>query len=742
MKFFYQLFTVFFLCMMCSCFNLHFSLAQPSGLMVNFLREPSDALITDATPSFCWIVSGYEEGITQSAYQILVGDDSLNVAAGKGNRWNSGKVACNSSCNIFYKGQLLEPYRKYWWAVKYWTNKGDEGLYSRPQAFITGNINKKDTISHWDNKPDGTWRLEDRQHARFHKKAPETLWEMNPGHYIADFGKAAFATLQLSFYSYHSGDTVHVNLAERGTHNHLPHKKPGITSIAYKETFIITKEGWHTYTVQLPRYISHYPNSQVLAGHMPEVLPFRYAEIINVPSSLDRNDVNQLALYYYFDDEASHFVSSNKNINQVWELCKYTLKATPFLSLYADGNRERMPYEADAYIQQLGHYSVDRDYGIARYTWQFLLFNASWPTEWQTHTLMMAWKDYIYTGNAEWLKKYYPHLRAKTLMALEDKHGLISTRTGKVTDEFLASIHYRGNHLRDIVDWPPGRPSPKEGTTGWRNKLTAAGERDNYEFKDYNTVVNAFYYHGIETMRNIAHVVGNKKDEKMLSKKLKKLRKSFNNHFFDEVKGVYIDGIGSSHASLHANMFPLAFGLVDEEHVSSVIDHIKSKGMVCSVYGAQYLLEGLFDHGEGSYAMQLMTSEGKRSWMNMIKVGATMTTEAWDEMYKPNLTWNHAWGSAPANILVRKVAGIEPALPGFQKVTVRPRLALLNVASFKTPTIVGHVHVNWELKDGVYHVKVAIPENMEAEMKLPGSKQVSIPSGQYVFEVDEKNIID
>jgi hypothetical protein len=33
----------------------------------------------------------------------------------------------------------------------------------------------------------------------------------------------------------------------------------------------------------------------------------------------------------------------------VWELCRYTLKATPFLALYADGNRERMPYEADAH---------------------------------------------------------------------------------------------------------------------------------------------------------------------------------------------------------------------------------------------------------------------------------------------------------------------------------------------------------------------------------------------------------
>jgi hypothetical protein len=33
-------------------------------------------------------------------------------------------------------------------------------------------------------------------------------------------------------------------------------------------------------------------------------------------------------------------------------------------SIYVDGDRERIPYEADAYINMLSHYAVDSEYSI------------------------------------------------------------------------------------------------------------------------------------------------------------------------------------------------------------------------------------------------------------------------------------------------------------------------------------------------------------------------------------------
>ena len=102
------------------------------------------------------------------------------------------------------------------------------------------------------------------------------------------------------------------------------------------------------------------------------------------------------------------------------------------------------------------------------------------------------------------------------------------------------------------------------------------------------------------------------------------------------------------HTSLPANLFPLAFGLVPESHRRKVVDFIESPrhGMQ-RLSPTVYLLESLYDAGAEQAALDLMTSDSDRSWLNMIRVGSTVTTEAWDIKYKKNSGWTHAWSSSP-----------------------------------------------------------------------------------------------
>jgi hypothetical protein len=117
-----------------------------------------------------------------------------------------------------------------------------------------------------------------------------------------------------------------------------------------------------------------------------------------------------------------------------------------------------------------------------------------------------------------------------------------------------------------------------------------------------------------------------------------------------------------------------------------------------------------------------MRSNSRRSWLNMIRVGSTMTTEAWDEYYKPNLTWNHAWGSAPANIIARKLMGIEPLEPGYRKIRIRPQPGDLEWAEIRTPTIAGTVQCSWRHGPaGRFELEVTIPANTAGEVWLPSS---------------------
>ena len=109
--------------------------------------------------------------------------------------------------------------------------------------------------------------------------------------------------------------------------------------------------------------------------------------------------------------------------------------------------------------------------------------------------------------------------------------------------------------------------------------------------------------------------------------------------------------------------------------------------MACSVYGAQYLMEALYKAGEADYALDLMTATHDRSWYNMIKIGATITLEAWDMKYKPNADWNHAWGAAPANIIPRCMWGIQPKTAGFGVVEIKPQMGKLRNSSIVLPTM-------------------------------------------------------
>ena len=166
-------------------------------------------------------------------------------------------------------------------------------------------------------------------------------------------------------------------------------------------------------------------------------------------------------------------------------------------------------------------------------------------------------------------------------------------------------------------------------------------------------------------------------------------------------------------------MFALAFGLVKEKDVPRVLDFIRSRGMACSVYGAQFLLDALYAVGDYDHALSLLTSREKRSWAKMLDCGTTITYEAWDDTFKPNQDWNHAWGAAPANILPRHIAGVEPLEPGCRTISVAPKTSSLKRVDATVPTIRGEVKVSIDNAPGCYKLKVTIPANTKAQVSLP-----------------------
>lgn len=671
-------------------------------LTADDISDYTFAAIRSSRPTFGWIVPDCGRATRQKSYRIVLSDNMKDAFARRGNVWDSGTVRSAQSVAVEYGGNCLEPDRLYFWSVQVATDRGGRSEWSDIQSFRTASELEQYAPSY---RPQV--RREELA-ARIERLDSETT--------LLDFGRASFASLRVSLESATGGDTVYVAIGEAMKQGRID-PRPGGT-IRYYRYPVVLQRGHRTYDI-IPAHDARNtgPQAVLMPDYIGEVAPFRYCQIENYAGSVGADDVVRLTVTYPFDTRASHFVSDNAALNEVWDMCRYTIEATSALGIYIDGDRERIPYEADAIINQLGHYAVDREYAMARRTSEYLLQHPTWPTEWILQALIIAWNDYLYTGDLRSVEQNYDLLSARTLRSLRRDNGLISTRIDDTVsiDAFRRSIRFNGN-ISDIVDWPRG------------------SEDDNYVFTPYNTVVNAFHYRAMQLLARMADALGRHDEARELNSYCDAFRHTFNATMIDPTTGTYRDGIDTDHRSLHANLFPLAFGLVPEEYERSVVDYIRSRGMACSVYAAQFLLDGLYDMAEGDYALHLLTKDDIRSWRNMIRAGATITFEAWDNSFKPNQDWNHAWGAAPADIIPMRLVGVRPLTPSAATIEVRPQTASLRHVTAAVPTIRGTVEVDIDRTDNLYRMRVRIPANTDARILLPA------PDHKYILRRDGRRI--
>ncbi|WP_233268896.1 alpha-L-rhamnosidase [Mucilaginibacter lacusdianchii] len=100
------------------------------------------------SPRLSWLMKDNRQSAAQSAYQVIVGTDSVEVQNSNGNAWNSNKVNSSQSL-INYNGKPLQPFTKYFWAVSLWDKDGNKLPQSSINSFETGMMK----MDNWH----GTW---------------------------------------------------------------------------------------------------------------------------------------------------------------------------------------------------------------------------------------------------------------------------------------------------------------------------------------------------------------------------------------------------------------------------------------------------------------------------------------------------------------------------------------------------------------------------------------------------------
>ncbi len=119
-------------------------------------------------------------------------------------------------------------------------------------------------------------------------------------------------------------------------------------------------------------------------------------------------------------------------------------------------------------------------------------------------------------------------------------------------------------------------------------------------------------------------------------------------------------------------------------------------------------------------------------WRAMLDLGLT----TWAEQPEPTRSDSHAWSAHPTVDLLRIVAGIEPAVPGFAEVRIRPHLGALSTLSASVPTPRGTVSVSYARGAGSVNANVVLPRGMTGTIAI-GAGPVQLHEGRNVVTLPD-----
>lgn len=454
-----------------------------------------------------------------------------------------------------------------------------------------------------------------------------------------------------------------------------------------------------------------------------QVKNFRYIELLGFQGDLNRNDFNGWAIEQPFESRESSFESDNDLLNREYEMSKYTIKATN-QDVYVDSQaRERRPYEGDLLVNGNTSFAVSSNYSLNRHSMDYLIDNPTWPEDYKLYSIEMAWQDYLYTGNDEFMKSRYKDLTYKLNRGKNEESfdGASQDFTGslkntKGVDNFDEKVGLVTND--GLIDWP-------------------IPERDGFVEGEYNTPFNAIFYGAYLSMSKIAEATGHKDDAAHYRSRADRIKKELIARLYNPDTGRFYDSLNADlsinkHTAHHATAYTLCYGVYDDQAMADKMSKFVANDgkFVGSIYFIYFMLKGLIDSGHADEAVRLLTNPDDRkdqktfaAILNTLK--ATIAPEAWSNHYKPNMTMSHPWGATPGLTIVQGIMGINPTKPGFETFNVKIRPGSLHHLSVETPSSKGIIKASLAVGTDEHTVTIDVPMNSKGTIVLPESSRVT-----------------
>ena len=178
----------------------------------------------------------------------------------------------------------------------------------------------------------------------------------------------------------------------------------------------------------------------------------------------------------------------------------------------------------------------------------------------------------------------------------------------------------------------------------------------------------------------------------------------------------------------------LYHGLVPPQERAKVlgklVESIQAKDghLDAGILGTKYLIDSLTAGGRADVVYGMATKTDYPSWGRWLEEGATTLWEQWDG----NASRNHIMFGHISAWFYQTLAGINPApeAVGFKHIIIRPQLlGDVKWARAEHESMYGTIKSDWEIRDGKFNLKIAVPVNTSATVYVPCDKQKAAAEG-------------
>jgi hypothetical protein len=331
--------------------------------------------------------------------------------------------------------------------------------------------------------------------------------------------------------------------------------------------------------------------------------------------------------------------------------------------------------------------------------------------EWGSACVILPWDMYEWYGDIEAVRKAYPMMK-KYLAYLGS----------------TAENHIISHGLGDWYDLGPEFPGEAQLTP---KAVTAT----------------SIYYYDTKLLSEMAGLLGELEDSILYSDSAEKIRKAFNEKFFNPVTKVYSTGSQTAYA------MPLFFGIVDDTCRRKVVKNLaesvteSGKALTAGDIGYRYLLRVLEQEGYSQLIYEMNSRTDVPGYGFQLSKGATSLTESWAGLR--DVSNNHMMLGHLMEWFYSGLGGIRqmPRSKAYEDILISPEIVGdITWAETSYLSVHGEIKTSWRVTDNILTLRVSVPAGCRATVLIPQSdpgkiteNDIPVSSSEYIRSVGIQN---